>query len=58
MGLDRCFSSVARFGTASSIRRWILTDLDLFLLVLLMDPDLLVFKSTVLPPNHGTLKPS
>lgn len=58
MGLDRCFASVARFGTASSIRRWILTNPDLFLLVLLMDPDLLVFKITVLPPSHGTLKPS
>lgn len=57
MGLDRCFASVARFGTASSIRRWILTNPDL-LLVLLMDPDLLVFKITVLPPSYGTLKPS
>jgi hypothetical protein len=57
VGLDRCFASVARFGTASSIRRWILTNPDL-LLVLLMDPDLLVFKITVLPPSYGTLKPS
>lgn len=58
MGLDRCFASVARVGTASSIRRWILTDPDLFLLVLLMDRDLLVFTSAGLPPSHGTLKPS
>jgi hypothetical protein len=45
VGLDRCFASVARFGTASSIRRRILTDPDLFLLVLLMDPDLLVSRA-------------